>query len=196
MTDSDFLWPCSDYLWKMRVIPVCLGKTLWRPSALLCKLWEIRPGAALMRVRSKRHISWICQSGFLNECDAMCIQYERAVCVDTCSEARMCPDSQPAGVSVEPQSLHLSPSFPCAVKEAFIPPPKWVCIDSNTGSDFWSRCQHSFVSFPFFWHSDIDQQSYAGEDLRVSLSSERPRHLHLKRNSSPLRSTPHSPADV
>lgn len=123
MTDSDFLWPCSDYLWKMRVIPVCLGKTLWRPSALLCKLWEIRPGAALMRVRSKRHISWICQSGFLNECDAMCIQYERAVCVDTCSEARMCPDSQPAGVSVEPQSLHLSPSFPCAVKEAFIPPP-------------------------------------------------------------------------
>lgn len=128
MTDSDFLWPCSDYLWKMRVIPVCRGKTLWRPSALLCKLWEIRPGAALMRVRSKRHISWICQSGFLNECDAMCIQYERAVCVDTCSEARMCPDSQPAGVSVEPQSLHLSPSFPCAVKEAFIPPPSKMSL--------------------------------------------------------------------
>lgn len=62
----------------------------------------------------------------------------RAVCVDTCSDAQMWPDSQSAGVSVELDfTLSFSVSWvfsfsPCAVKEAvlfhWLPPLKWVFI--------------------------------------------------------------------
>ena len=115
---------------------MCRGKTVWRPS-LCCASCENPTwhGAGVCLIEAAHFVGFV-RAVFstsvrdVHPVRTACIcPWKRlqepvglAVCVDICSEAQMCPDSQPAGVSVE--SLE-------SVKEAFTPP-KWVCADSNT----------------------------------------------------------------
>lgn len=131
-------------------------------------------------------------------------------CVDTCSAAaQMRPDSRSAGVSVE---LDFTLSL-CLVGISIFSP----CSAGGSGfiiiiffslycfffhpnrlTDFqltFIFSQRRFIScFPLrLWELLL---CYFWRDLKVFLSDETSQHLHLKRNSSPLHSTPHSLADV
>ncbi len=134
------------------------------------------------------------------------------VCVDTCSDAQMWPDSQSAGVSA---GLDCTLSFclfsPCAVEmakifHALVPTlPLKMSFYPNSSIDFFF-----FTASSDFWHSLSLRGVYSGTETstcRVRAAQFRGRsealvieraslHLHLNRNSSPRHPTPHSLADV
>lgn len=136
-----------------------------------------------------------------------------AACVDTCSDAHMWPDSQSAGVSAETTfhfiflSLCHFSFFPVQWRRQFfstlsLDPNSTIDFDANFRSHSWhSLSLRGFLlCVSFFWHKDVNMQKFTlyyfrrrSEGLVIKRAS---RHRRLKCNSTPLRSTPHSLADV
>lgn len=130
-----------------------------------------------MNLRDVHPVKTVCVCPWKQLQESVC----HAVCVDTCSDAQMWPDSQSAGVSVELDFtlsfclLGIFPFFPRAVKEAVVFhtvisfPLKMSCYPNSTigfnATDFWSHSCYSlslrgvFCVFFFSWHGDANMQS-------------------------------------
>lgn len=66
-----FLIACWDYLWKMRIRhhPRVSWENSLEAVALLCKLWKSDLARRWCVFNWSGTFRWICQSGFLNECE-------------------------------------------------------------------------------------------------------------------------------